>query len=126
LVLITLGTGLRQGELLALKWNDIDMNSLEIKVNKSIKRIKLIDEDGSKGHKIITQSPKTKYSNRIVPIPSTLISVLKEHETKQKIEKVKAGPSYIDDNYIFATGTGKPISVKNLFTSYKKLLIIKK
>ncbi len=122
LILMALGTGLRQGELLALKWNDINMNTMEIKVEKSIKRVKIIEADGTSRHEIITQSPKSKTSNRVVPIPSNLISILKEHENKQRIAKVKAGPSYLDNKYIFATGTGKPLSTKNLFMSYKNLL----
>ena len=108
LILMALGTGLRQGELLALKWSDIDTDLKEVKVEKTIKRVKIIESDGSSRHEVITQAPKSKTSNRIVPIPSTLIPVLKEHEKEQKLEKIKAGPSYLDNNFIFATATGNP------------------
>lgn len=122
LILMALGTGLRQGELLALKWTDIDMDKKEVKVEKTIKRVKIIESDGSSKHEIITQPPKSKSSNRIIPIPSSLIPILKEHKNKQNRAKVKAGSSYTNNNYIFATATGNNLSTKNLFMSYKNLL----
>jgi integrase len=121
LILMALGTGLRQGELLALKWDDID--NLEIKVDKTIRRVTIINSDGSRNTEVILQSPKSKSSNRTVPIPSSLIPVLEEHSKKQKLEKLKAGHYYIDDNFVFPTITGTPINTKNLFKSYKALLI---
>jgi integrase len=121
LILMALGTGLRQGELLALKWDDID--NLEIKVDKTIRRVTIINSDGSRNTEVILQSPKSKSSNRTVPIPSSLIPVLEEHNKKQKLEKLKAGHYYIDDNFVFPTITGTPINTKNLFKSYKALLI---
>lgn len=122
LILLALGTGLRQGELLALKWDDINFDTCELTVNKSIKKVKIISADGVGERKFVEQSPKTKTSNRIVPIPSNLIKVIEEHKTIQEKQKSEAGTSYIDNNLIFATETGTPIVVKNLFNSYKKLL----
>lgn len=123
LILMALGTGLRQGELLALKWNDIDMSTNEIKVEKTLKRVTIISSDGSRNTEIIIQPPKSKSSNRTVPIPSSLIPVIKEHEKRQKLEKVKAGSFYKDENFVFPTVDGKPINTKNLFKSYKALLV---
>ena len=123
LILTALTTGLRQGELLALTWDDIDIDNMEITVNKTIKRVKVIESDNIRQTKTLIQSPKTKSSNRIVPIPSKLIPVLKEHRLKQKLEKMKAGNSYEDNNLVFATALGKPTDAKNLFRSYKNLLV---
>lgn len=122
LILTALTTGLRQGELLALTWNDVDLDNMEIIVNKTIKRVKIINSDGTKKNKILIQPPKTKNSNRIVPIPSELVPILKEHHLKQKLEKIKAGEVYEDNNIVFATTLGKYIDAKNLFRSYKNLL----
>ncbi|MBV4415958.1 site-specific integrase [Clostridium tyrobutyricum] len=123
LILTALTTGLRQGELLALTWDDIDLDKGEISVNKSIKRVNIIKSDDSKENKILIQPPKTINSNRIVPIPSELIPILKQHHLKQKLEKIKAGEEYKDNNFVFPTALGKPIDAKNLFRSYKNLLI---
>lgn len=123
LILTALTTGLRQGELLALTWDDIDIDNMEITVNKTIKRVKVIESDDTSQTKTLVQKPKTKSSNRIVPIPSKLIPILKEYGLKQKLEKIKAGNSYEDNNLVFATALGKPTDAKNLFRSYKNLLI---
>lgn len=122
LILMALGTGLRQGELLALTWEDIDMNNKEVNVNKSIKRVKIINSDGTYEYKFLVQSPKTKSSLRVVPIPSSLIPMLKEHLKTQRLEKFKAGFDYEENNLVFPTTNGTPISSKNLFKSYKNLL----
>ncbi|HDK7179781.1 TPA: site-specific integrase [Clostridium botulinum] len=123
LILLALGSGLRQGELLALRWDDIDFKTNEIKVNKSIKRVKIIGNDGTGKRKTIEQSPKSIKSNRVVPIPSKLINALEEHKALQEKEKKEVGSSYVDKNLVFATKLGKPIVVKNLFDSYKRILV---
>lgn len=122
LILLALGTGLREGELLGLKWSDIDFENKELKVERSIRQLNIINADGTKEYKTITQTPKSKSSIRTVPIPSSLIQVLKDHRTQQKLEKVKAGSSYKDNKYVFATELGKNIDARNLQRSYKRLL----
>ncbi|WP_371414833.1 tyrosine-type recombinase/integrase [Caloramator sp. E03] len=122
LFLMALGTGMRQGELLALKWDDIDFNNCEVRVNKSIKNVKIIASDGTSKREIIEQTPKTQTSNRIIPLPSNLINILKEHKQLQEKEKKEAGNSYNDNKLVFATGIGNPITTKNLFNIYKSLL----
>lgn len=121
LILLALGTGLRQGEILALKWTDIKGN--ELLVQRNIKRVNIINADGSKEYKPIIQYPKTKNSVRKVPIPSKLLSVIEEHKNQQEIEKKKAGDSYEDNKYIFTTELGKFIDDSNLRKIYKKILI---
>lgn len=122
IIYTALGTGLRQGELLALKWIDINFENKELKVERSIKKVNIINSDDSKEYKTIIQTPKSKNSVRTVPIPSNLIQVLKEHKNSQLKEKLKAGPSYVDDNYVFSTELGKTIDARNLTRSYKRLL----
>ncbi len=122
LFLLALGTGLRQGELLGLKWSDFDNEYKTLKVQRSIKQVNIISANGEKEYKTIEQTPKSKNSIRVVPIPSSLIPVLKEHKTQQKLEKVKAGPSYIENNFVFTTELGKTIDARNLLRSYKRIL----
>lgn len=71
-------TGLRRGELLGLRWKDVDMK------NKRIKVIQQLIKVGTK-HEI--RELKTESSqNRVISIPDEVISVLKEHKSKQEIE----------------------------------------
>ena len=89
---IELATGLRRGELLGLKWNDIDMNNGTIRVQRQVARI-----DGE-----IVEAPlKTKNSYRTVSIGDDAIEVLKEQRKKvgREIEYVfpspNGGPIYL-------------------------------
>jgi integrase len=122
LILTALGTGLRQGELLALKWDDIDFESNQVKVTKTLKTVKVILSDGSGKRELQENSPKSKTSNRVVPLPTNLANLLKEHMEQQTNHKNSIGDSYKDKGYVFTTEFGNPLLVKNLFNSYKRLL----
>lgn len=122
LFLLALGTGLRQGELLGLKWSDIDFKDEELKVERSIRIVEIINRDGSRNRETVIQDPKSKDSIRTVPIPSNLIPVLNAHKLKQAEEKLKAGDSYITSDFVFTTELGKTIDARNLLRSYTRLL----
>ena len=68
LFLTALGTGLREGELLGLHWDDIDFDKSIVSVKRSLKRVPDIDRDGNKIYKTIEQEPKTVNAYRDVPI----------------------------------------------------------
>lgn len=121
LFILDLGTGLRIGELLALRWDDIDLENCELTVSKSLKRVTII-ENGIRISKLIEQTPKTKNSIRKVDIPSAIITILQNHKDKQSLEKVKAGNLYTDINLVFSTELGNYIDDRNLRRSYKRIL----
>ncbi|MCM1991161.1 tyrosine-type recombinase/integrase [Oceanirhabdus seepicola] len=68
ILLMALGTGMRQGELLGLKWKDIDYDLQELKVERTLKYINVINEDRSRDFKCVIQPPKSKTSERTIPI----------------------------------------------------------
>lgn len=81
-VVLCLYTGLRIGELLALTWSDIDFDKGMLTVNKTC-------HDGSGGGMVrITDKPKTRTSNRVIPIPKQLIPRLRELKRKSASEYV--------------------------------------
>lgn len=122
LILLALGTGLRQGELLALKWSDINFKKKNLNVKRTIKKVAIIQKDGTRKYETIIGPPKSKSSVRTVPIPSYLVKVLKQQELKQKQDKLKAGSSYIESDFVFTTAIGGNIEARNLTRSYKRLL----
>lgn len=122
LVLFSLGTGLRQGELLALRWHDFLDDYSMVKVQRSIKKVKIISADESKDYKILIQTPKTKKSCRIVPVPSKLKPYLEKLKTTQEEEKKKAGSSYIESDYVFTTELGNNIDSRNLRRAFQRVL----
>lgn len=116
LYLFALGTGLRLGEILALTWNDINDNM--VKVTKNIKNVKIND----KWILLLQDTPKTKKSNRSVPIPKNIVSELEKHKSRQDDIKSKASTMYNDNNIIFATDFGNYIDPSNLNRRFKKSL----
>lgn len=122
LFLTALGTGLREGELLALKWSDIDFIDNTVSVSKTIKRVPIIEKDGSRKYKLIEQEPKTKSSIRTVPLPDNIVTELEKYKSKQNIEKIKNRDIYNDMNYIFADKLGNPLESKRPNRNFQSVL----
>ncbi len=70
-ILTSLYTGIRIGELCALKWEDIDLNEKVIKIRQNVQRLKTTDRKENTA--VIFQTPKTTTSTRIIPIPPVLL-----------------------------------------------------
>lgn len=77
--IFALFTGLRRGEVLALKWSDVDLDNGTISVTKTLSRVKTYVDSGDKT-KLIVSEPKTETSKRLVPIVNTLIPMLKRQQ----------------------------------------------
>lgn len=122
LFLVALSTGLRLGEILGLKWCDIDFNSGALTVNRTLQRVTKIDRDGNRESKIIEQLPKTKNSIRTVPIPQNILSRLKDHKLEQNKNRLKIGEAYLNNDYIFCNNLGYPIDDKRPARNLKSIL----
>ena len=121
-------TGMRKGEINALKWSDIEGNVIHVRRSVAQK---------IKGKKIVETPPKNKTSYRDVQIPSVLIQILKEHKDRHKTAKgfsedfrVCGGPSCLGDtaisnkNISFATQAGLPvIRIHDFRHSHASLLV---
>lgn len=90
---IALHSGLRISEIFALTWNDIDFEKNLIRVSKQMQY-----DDTRKIWCLV--SPKTKNSNRIVPMPTELVDFLKELRKKQLQDKSELGECYRDKNRV--------------------------
>mgnify|MGYP002706939136 FL=1 len=104
-VVISLYTGLRIGELLALTWDDIDLSKKMISVTKTCR-------DGTQNgvRTKIIDTPKTENSRRSIPIPNALLPILREMKKKSKCK------------YIIADGD-KPVFVRSYQRSFELLLL---
>lgn len=78
-IIISLYTGIRLGELLALTWDDIDFNKKLMTIKKTSYSAKI---EGK--YAIVVDKPKTKKSNRIIPLPDKLINLLISHKNNSK------------------------------------------
>jgi integrase len=73
-VLVAVTTGMRRGELLGLRWSDIDLKAARLTVNQSLERLK---------GKTTFKSPKTQGSRRTITLPALTVEALKEHRMQQ-------------------------------------------
>ena len=111
-------SGMRPGEALGLKWDDIDFDGRKVTVNRSLTR--------TKGGGWTLEEPKTPRSRRSIPLPQSVIADLKEHE-KQQIKKiVKAKPgTYKKQGFVFAAENGEPMHEGHIYNRYFKPLLDK-
>lgn len=108
--ILALGTGMRQGEIMGLKWNDINFKDKTIKINRSLKKVTFIHADGTRKSEYIEQTPKTKSSIREIPISESIYKCLKDQEKKQKLNKLYIDNSiYIESDYVFTDKIGNTI-----------------
>lgn len=114
-----LGTGLRQGEILALEESDI--KHMTVLVTKSVRWVRVYDNEKKHNYQYQITPPKTKRSKRKVPIPSELERDLKELKKIINIEKLKLGKLYQDNNLLFPSETGTYIDSRNLLRSWKRV-----
>lgn len=120
-VILDLFTGMRLGEILALRWNDIDFDKKIIYVKNTIKRVTTHNANGNKTE-IILDTPKTENSFRIIPLIDEMIKELKEHKKMQNKEKQTSGSAYSDKNFLFCNEIGEPYDQKTFKNYYNKIL----
>jgi integrase len=108
-------TGLRPGEALGLKWQDVDFDRNRNTVNRSLSR---------SGGKWKLVEPKTASGRRSIPVPRTVMNDLHEHKNEQLAEKNSAKPNtYKDQGFVLATKTGEPLSDRNIISRHFKPLL---
>lgn len=132
---IALSLGLRQGEVLGLRWEDIDWNNSTLRIRHSAKKPKY--EHGCNppcGRKYAGYCPekinirpvvgrtKSKAGRRPVPLPQSLVAMLKRHQADQEEEKRIAGNEWIDGGWMFTDERGKILSARTDWDKWKQLL----
>ena len=119
MILLELGSGLRQGEILGLQNRNIDT---EIRVRKQLARIKKFKDKKSIGYEAKLVTPKTINSIRTIELPDVLIDIIKKYKLSQ-IEKWQInGKTFNDDSLLFTTSVCTAIDNANLLKRWKKFL----
>ncbi|MDQ6949067.1 MAG: site-specific integrase [Actinomycetota bacterium] len=98
LYILALFAGLRQGELLGLRWADVDLEQAQLRVSHSLQRY-----DG----KLRLVAPKTATSRRSLSIPSVAVAALREHRVRQLQARLLAGASWQETGLILRPGMGR-------------------
>ena len=105
LYVLALMTGLRRGELLALRWDDIDLGSRQLHVCRAMQRV---------NGKLQVVEPKTGSSRRTVVLPRLAVRHLQEHKKRQDAERQALGEAWREHGLVFASSIGTPIEPRNV------------
>jgi len=119
--LLDLGTGLRIGEILGLVWGDINFDDELLRVNRTINITKDYDDTEAKWKKSFG-SPKTKASNRSVPLLPSIVTLLNEVKRRQDEQRLQVGSAYEDIGLVFATQLGRPLDPRNMQRTFASII----
>jgi len=122
-ILLTLRSGLRLGEVLALKYCDLDFNRNTICINKQLSRIKdYSDNPKAKTKLYLRQETKTKSSDRIIAIHPTVRDKLSEYKEQQELNRQKWGKAYKNLDMVFCREDGYYIDPATFRDFYLRML----
>lgn len=114
LLFVTLFTGMREGEILGLKWDCVDFQHGTISVNRQIQRYR---ENGGGTYRLSsTKSGK----GRIITPASSVMDVLLRQKAQQAVQKQIAGSSWEDDNFVFTDGLGHHLGNHIVYRHFKR------
>ncbi len=105
-------TGGRRGEILALRWSDLDPEKATLTISKNRTRLgkTVIEQDSTKGGD----------GKRIVQLDSETLRLMKDHRKRQIEERMKAGSLWQEGNFIFAQENGLPLDPSTPYHLFKK------
>lgn len=102
LYVVTLGLGLRKGEVLALRWRDIDLERSQLRISHSLQR--------QKGKGLVLVEPKSLTSRRPLALPPFVLESFREQRRRQVEQRLAAGSMWYDQDFVFTMPNGNPIS----------------
>src|SRR5215207_839293 len=110
---VALTLGLRRGELLGLRWQDVDLDGGRLRVARSLQRV-----NGA----IVIKEPKTERSRRTLSLGPAAVAALRAHHNRQAWERKTAGARWRESGMVFTTSIGTTIDPDRLNKHYKALL----
>ncbi|WP_372593413.1 tyrosine-type recombinase/integrase [Actinotalea sp.] len=102
-------TGIRKGEALALRWDDIDLNKGTLTIRGTLSRV-----DGQ----LVVTAPKTRASRRVLAPSAGVVAVLAAHRTAQDLDRRRAGDAWVQTGHVFTTASGRPIDPRTALRAF--------
>jgi len=99
LYVLAVTTGMRQGELFALKWSDVDVESATLQVRGTLQRTVT---------GLVISEPKTAHSRRSIAHSALAVDALRPHRVRQAEERLALGSAWEDCGLVFCNTIGKP------------------
>jgi integrase len=109
LVMAAVYTGLRQGELLGLRWEDLDLDSATLRVRRALQRGEFVDT-------------KTGRSRRTLDLPGAVVSALRQHRAAQAEQRLAAGRGWQDHGLVFCKPDGRPLNGTAVTHAFQSVL----
>ncbi|MET8407369.1 site-specific integrase [Streptomyces sp. NPDC005195] len=110
---LAIAMGLRRGEIIGLRWSDLDLDNRVLYVRQQTQRRRgvLYDDD-----------PKSR-RRRVVPLPALCIAPLRWHRMRQSTARAKAGEQWHESGsgYVFTTRTGRQVEPRNVYRSFTRI-----
>lgn len=110
---VALLLGLREGEVLGLRWSDIDFAAHTLRVGQTVQRV---------SGRLLLAPPKTESSKRLLPLPMKVERALARHAERQEEERAAWGEGWNAAGLVFPSEAGTPIEPRNLVRHFKTLL----
>ncbi|MFE7584345.1 tyrosine-type recombinase/integrase [Streptomyces gardneri] len=108
---LAIAMGLRRGEIVGLRWNDIDLENRVLLVRQQVQRRRgVLYNDETKGRR-----------SRAIPLPAMCLAPLRWHRMRQKTTYEATGTDWSSTGYVFATRTGRPVEPRNVHRSFVRI-----
>lgn len=120
-IVVACGTGLRRGEVLGVRWADIDLQRSLLSVRQIAVRLRL--PFGQKRlTQIVMREPKTPQSRRTIPLPAVCVQALRQHKARQAQERLLCGNAYTDLDLVFCREDGTALEAKTFNRALARVL----
>ncbi len=108
---LAIAMGLRRGELVGLRWADVDLDKRVLYVRQQTQRRRgVLYDDDPKGRR-----------RRAVPLPAMCIAPLRWHRMRQNDQRARAGERWEEGGYVFTTASGRPVEPRNVYRSFTRV-----
>ncbi|GCE04222.1 tyrosine-type recombinase/integrase [Dictyobacter aurantiacus] len=114
LLTLAITTGMRRGELLALRWQDINFTDRSLQVRRAVSYLK--------NYGYVESEPKTARSRRTIMLPEFVISILQQHREHQQEQEALAGKVWVSKGLVFTNAWGDYYSPSTMLKVFKRFL----
>ncbi|MFG3191980.1 tyrosine-type recombinase/integrase [Streptomyces omiyaensis] len=109
---LAIALGFRRGEVVGLRWENVDLDKREIRVRTQRQRV---------AGEVYEDDPKGRRRKQTLPLPAICVAPLRWQRLKQAVARERAGEKWTETGYVFTTRTGQPIEPRNLYRSFTRV-----
>ena len=115
LLTLAITTGMREGELLALHWQDVNFEDCSLQVKRAVSYLK--------GYGYIESEPKTAKGRRMIKLPVFVVAILRRHKAQQEEQRREVGSAWIEKDLMFTNAQGYFYSASTLRKVFRRFLV---